>query len=593
MAKVALIKLILLFFIVSSAFGQKVKYKDIFGLLSTKQYESAEPFLRKYLKENTDNPNAYLYMGIIQQERANKEDVLKNTRRTLSYMDSAIYFFDKAYKGLTEKEVKRNDEYYAIYNRRDLRTGEFGVKLSDIQFDLEKKMESLREKIDRVKMTKFYFALADSLYKKANETYKGLQKNFAGQKELYLRSEESTLRQLTSIGNKYDSSMKAFDNYKSSATTLGKMGYNQVVTKNEIKDFKKDGGSEANFYDDDLQLWEYRKFTDQVKATIEKEIIPMRDHLISYDIEINKLREKLNTDSTSVRSDLTSLIDKILLEQLKKYDPDPLPMDVFGLKIADLEYRSALLEHKANKDSSNILLQLERANQESKSLSRLDSIATKLMASNIDKKAEDYSHFVANTYSNTVVLKSYVKALKEFSERERRKVDTKLQQRQLALQWIVLGADSIPLFTPPARSKFRPLIIAKDQYTTGLSFKDSLNAQGYFYTITSSRVPDIKVTFPVDKNSFRPSLVPISKSLVYSDPAGQIFFVLIYSEKAGKDNKYAATLAKIYRSDGLAWNYNYTFAFTPKELVFKSDTGEITIKSDGMQAVVDKNGKVK
>jgi len=77
MSKAAFVKLVLVFLSITPAVAQKVKYKDIFGLLSTKQYESAEPFLRKYLKENTDNPNAYLYMGIIHQERSLKEDILK------------------------------------------------------------------------------------------------------------------------------------------------------------------------------------------------------------------------------------------------------------------------------------------------------------------------------------------------------------------------------------------------------------------------------------------------------------------------------------------------------------------------------------
>jgi hypothetical protein len=594
MAKVALIKLILIVLCVSSAFGQKVKYKDIFGLLSAKQYESAEPFLKRYLKDNTDNPNAYLYMGIIYQERANKEDILKNTRKTIAYMDSSIYFFDKAYKGLTEKEVKRNDEYYQIYNRRDLRTGEFGVKLSDIQFDLEKKMEGLREKIDRVKMIKYYFSLADSFYRKSNIVYQALQKAFPGEKELYLRSDESTLQQLNSLATRYDSSMKAFDNYKASSANLGsKSGYNQVITKNEIKNFKTDGGSSANFYLDDLQVWDYKLFADKARQVIEKEINPMREHLISYDIEINKLREKLNNDSVSVRNDLTSLIDKILLDQLKKYDDEPLPMQVFSLKIADLEYRSAALEHQDNKDSTNILLLLEQANRESKSLTKLDSVAGKLMASDIDKKAEDYANFIANTYSNTVVLKSYIKALKEYAERERRKVDQKLAERQLALQWIVIGQDSIPLFQGAKRSRFKPLLIAADQFTTGLAFRDSLNADAYFYSITPSRVPDIKANFPVDKTSFRESKLPFLKSLVYSDPAGQIFFVLIYNERAGKDNKYGSTLAKVYRSDGLAWNFNYSLPFIPKEISFKQETGELIIRNDGQQTVVDKNGKVK
>jgi len=47
---------------ITVTYGQKVKYKDIFALLNSKQYEQAEPFLKRYLRENDDNPNAYLLM---------------------------------------------------------------------------------------------------------------------------------------------------------------------------------------------------------------------------------------------------------------------------------------------------------------------------------------------------------------------------------------------------------------------------------------------------------------------------------------------------------------------------------------------------
>src|SRR5688572_30079563 len=95
--------------VVSETHAQKVKYKDIFGLLSTKQYEQAEPFLKRYLKANDDNPNAWLFMGIIFQEKAMKMDVLKQTQESLMYSDSAIINFEQAYKTIDDREVRKND----------------------------------------------------------------------------------------------------------------------------------------------------------------------------------------------------------------------------------------------------------------------------------------------------------------------------------------------------------------------------------------------------------------------------------------------------------------------------------------------------
>ncbi len=117
--------------------AQKVKYKDLIVLLTSKQYEKAEPFLKRYLKENDDNPNAFLYMGIVFQEKSATIDPLLHTEILCSNLDSATLFYDKAFKGINEKELRKNDEYYEAYTRRDLRTGKFVIKLSDVQLDIE------------------------------------------------------------------------------------------------------------------------------------------------------------------------------------------------------------------------------------------------------------------------------------------------------------------------------------------------------------------------------------------------------------------------------------------------------------------------
>jgi hypothetical protein len=593
MTKTGFIRFIVIMcFSVSAAYGQKVKYKDLFGLLSSKQYEQAEPFLKRYLKDNEDNPNAFLYMGIIFQEKANKNDVLKQTNMALANMDSAIIFYDKAYKTITEKEIKRNDEFYQVYNRRDLRTGEFGVKLSDIQFDLEKKKEGLRERIDKIKMVKYYFDLADTLYRKSNTLFRAIQDAYPGQKEFLLRADENVIKNLTTLSVRFDSCSKAFDNYKSSVTLLGKIGYNQTLTLNDITDFKKHGTTLADFYQDDIQAWNYKKFADNAKTTIEKEILPMRESLVTYDIEINKLREKLNQDSVSVNSDLTRLIDQLLLTQLKKFDENPLPMNIFNLKIADLEYRSSLLEDKPLRDSADVKLQLKLINKEIEQLNKLGDLAEKLMAEDLEQDIQNYAYFINNTYSNSIVLNSYIKAVKEYSEREKRKKSDALVLRKEAMNWLFIAPDSVPLITGKERSKFKPLSIVEDKYTAGLMYTDSLSAAGYFYNITPSHIPSIKVNFAVDKPNFKLARLPYVKPLIYSDAGGQIYYVLFYSERATKENKYPATLAKIYQSDGLAWNFNYNLTFIPKEISFKSDTGELVVKGETAQNVIDKNGKL-
>ena len=87
------------------------------------------------------------------------------------------------------------------------------------------------------------------------------------------------------------------------------------------------------------------------------------------------------------------------------------------------------------------------------------------------------------------------------------------------------------------------------------------------------------------------------KGLAASDPSGNSFVVLTYSTQKLND-KFSATIAKIYRADGLAWSNNYNFDQLPTDLSVNADTGEISVKvlaSDGSAKIVtiDKNGKQK
>jgi hypothetical protein len=580
MLKTALVNFLALLFITFSVSAQKTKYKEIFPLLNTKQYDLAEPFLKTYMKEVKDNPNSYLFMGIIYKENAEAEDILLNTNRTIQLMDSAILYFDNALKVIDEKELRKNKEYYVMYNKRDLRSGEFGVKLSDVQFDLQKKIEGLRERIGKVEMVKHYFTSCERLYQQSYDLFKLIQKTFPGERELYLRADEAMVKNLNDLSLQFDSCTEMFENYKLSLDNLEKTKYNQTWNASEIVDFKADGVTMTDFYKDDVKVWDYKKFADKSLTVIEKEVKPTQDNLIKYDIEIGKLRLKLETDSVSVKNDLTKLIEKMLDGQLKKFDTDPMPMDIFALKIADLEYKSTLLENGNVRDTANVHVLLSAVQREVKYLSRLDSVATKVSSRNLDEDILNYQQFVNSTFTKGDILKSFIRSLKDYSAREMSGKNRELAFRTEALKWLVNGNDSIPLSNEVPRSKFWPLVVLQDKYTAGLVFSDSVSGQGYFYSITPSRKPDVKVTFPIDKATMKERRQQGVKAFVTSDPAAQIFFVVIYMERM-VNGKHPATIAKIYKSDGLSWSHSFGFDIVPEEIVFVPDTGELVIKSSG------------
>jgi hypothetical protein len=592
MFKPSTLTFILLVLVASSALAQKVKYKEIYALLSTKQYDLAEPFLKNYLKDNTENANAYLFMGAIYKEKAETDDVLINTDRCIQRMDSAVLFYDKAVKIIDEKEVRKNKEYYESYNRRDLRTGEFGVKLSDVQFDLQKKMEGLRERIDKVKMVKFYFTHAENLYKGSFDLFEKIQTSFPGERELYLRANDETIQNLTSLSVKFDSCTKMFENYKLSLDNLSSTKYNQTWNITEVADFKNDGKTRADFYQDLVNVWDFKKFASKSLTVIEKDVKPTQANLLKYDIEINKLRAKLEQDSVSVKSDLTKLIEGILEKQLKKFDADPMPMDVFALKISDLEYKSTLIENKAVKGSDDVYKLLTAVQNEMKYLNILDSTAKKLVGRNLDEDIINYQEFVNNTFSKGDILKSYINSMGDYAQREKAAKGRELAFRTEAQNWLINGSDSIPLTTDAMRAKYWPLVVLQDKYTAGLVFSDSISGQGYFYSITPSRRPDVKVNFPIDKTTMKERRQNGVKAFVTSDPAGQIFYIVVYMERM-VNGKHPATIAKIYKSDGLSWSHSFGFDFVPQEIVFVTETGELVIKSTGEKFVsVDKNGKL-
>lgn len=567
--------LLVLMLVSPMAMGQKIKYKDLFVLLSAKQYADAERYLKKYLKDNTDNPNAYLYMGLILEDKASKVDILRETERYAGLLDSAVLYYGLAMKGMTEKEVSKNEEYYQMYNRRDMRSGKFGVKHSDVILDLELRMK-LKERAKLAKTLKAHFLASEASYKKAVKQYTHIQARFPELKKLYLQADDSVRIELHQLAGTYDSCHIHFNDYKAVAKQMVKIGYNQDFDPQDILDFTRDLAP-VDFYVDNIKIQDFKRWALGTAEVLDKEMKPLRDKLVARDIELNKLQQQVKKDSVSVRQDLQLLRAKGFPE-LVRIDPDPLPLQVFRMKEVEIEFGCQVVENKVHRDSASLKLQVDALTAEIRSARKLDSLAGNLVERDLEKESENYGHYVKTAYGSTSVLKSLIRSTKEMALREIIRREESIKRKGEALKWIIDGNDSVPLVLPaPEASKFKPLVLAEEKLTAGLVFADSVGT-GYFYTITPSRKPAVKASFPVNKLAFKKRALPVTKALTTQDEQGLVYFVLTFQETKLGD-KYQASLAKIYKVEGLAWSVDLTFDQVPVEISFLKESSELSVKT--------------
>lgn len=298
--------------------AQKIKYKDVFPLLTPKQTEEGVALLRQFLQDekNQDEANANYQLGEYYYLTYKGVDVLNDTVSMFAFGDSAVAYYQKALPLITEKELKKNDAYYQSFYRRDLRTGEFGIKISDVKLDLENKIREIGDRNASVLAIHQMLQSMNSTHEATVKTYNNIIGQFSSFESYLFQLDQKQLQQLSAL-TEYQ--YQLFEKSKQLTELFEEITVTSPFSELESTEVPLFEEINPVFlpYALKYEVWNMEQWVDKVNQVYRTDIEEYKLGLIRWDKSLNLGRERISNGSTAKIS--TQPADHIA-ELLLKYD---------------------------------------------------------------------------------------------------------------------------------------------------------------------------------------------------------------------------------------------------------------------------------
>lgn len=565
--------------------AQKVKYKDLYVLLRARNYEDASGFLVSFLGEEPDHPNANYQMGLMLEYKLQELDLLKQTEAIIQRADSAVLYFNKSHSLIDDKEVKKHDDdYYELFKRRNLRSGKFEVILSDVQLDIEKRVESLNNLKKEVNGVKGRFDKATEFYHSCQQNYSDLKERYSDELTLALGATDNTLIILQNITTSYDSAIFNLKAYVSARKAFEAENYVDIVfVSNQIEDFSDTPKKEPDFYSRKIGLYNFATWSinqqSQVKSKAE-----FLSNLMKFDESLDKMSEDIVKDSVDLSSQIFGMITSPVLKELKLVDYDSWLMSFFQYKIGQLNLKSAWMGwYTAVADTLDVGAKLEYVKKIRSQYEGVVKLEKGLGEPDEALLTKRYHTFTDARLGGIEGVKNYItkqKGIVVEEENALNSLDSLLLERDKWAQW---KQDSISV--TPGKIDAYNYTIYSDSLTNprevaigGIHQGDS--RQFFFGKVPSSRILDTLYFADVPKllNSDQAESLHVEPLKLTN---GQYLLTYTLAEDSGKKN---AVLLLAGVEQGIAW------VKEEKELESSAKVeevdGKISIVQDGKDPII-------
>lgn len=395
--------------------AQKVKYKDIFPQIAAANDDEARNQLIKYLFTDLQHPNANLRLGLIYERKYRTTDVLSDYRRALAFAEKSKLQFIKSKTLIDEKEVSRNEEYYAPFASSFDKKGRPEVQFSTVQSKIINGYDSAVQFIEKLPPIYENFTQAVNSYGEAYRLFHEINNTYKSLDELLMLYDDQLKNKLLIIKANADTAKSRFELYQTLIKDYPVNEYNQKYALKPVVYYRLDGLSTlSNFLQNNVVLWDYSSWVDEIIALHDKEIIAIRKGMIALENNLNNTLK--NIESTGGVGEESFVVpDKELIYQLNKYDFQSVATSLFDYK----NFKQRLLIKKKQKlfydttSQQNIYSRFNFYSELIKHQIVADSFLTAVKVKIDDDKIARHNSFIQNNYGGKAGLTNFVNKEKD------------------------------------------------------------------------------------------------------------------------------------------------------------------------------------
>jgi hypothetical protein len=541
-----------IFILSANLFAQKIKYKDVFGLITANQKQEAYPYLKLLLKTDSNLANANLQVALICYEKAKSFDVLKQNAGIASFADTAILYFSKAQRTITEKEIRKNDEYYLSYKNLPKPIENRDSILKRVQNDIANKKREIADYKANTKQIFKNFNKGVEAYNIASKLFKQLNYKFISTKELCLLSDENTIKDLQKISQNFDSSVIYINTYKKLIAAFPIQGYNQNYQIQAIETYRIDGLSKTDFLSNSISLWNYSEWAKGILIQINSDIKKIREQLQTVDLKITSCIEKMQQGKLNPDSALNIKPDLKFIRLINKYDYNSLALRILDYKQCKMEYvaNSLLpLGSLENTHAGNIESKAAQFSFLGQKIKSCDTLLNSIQESKPSQEIPKYATYFTKNFVDSVGFKKYASGEKDFISSGKKEQTTRFslliygqkQRYNDTTIYFPYNEQQIPFFRSYELSKTVAKTISINEDKKGnIYVAGMLNNQAFICKMTPQKqvlwLKQISLKFPGSSQEFISSVEPIEEGcyLVLNAKIGtQIKNSIIKLDKSG------------------------------------------------------------